>query len=98
MILSFIKDHPLLLTIRPLDQVANEVAEFLIHQENAHKNDLLITCQATSPFISTGSISKIRKLFLEKNADCVISLVKDKHLRWVKKKIPKNLPHSMRRD
>lgn len=68
-----------------LDDVATEVAEFLIKQLGASEDDILITCQATSPFLKPDSLKRTIQLHDSEDVDTVLSVVDDRHLRWTKK-------------
>jgi spore coat polysaccharide biosynthesis predicted glycosyltransferase SpsG/CMP-N-acetylneuraminic acid synthetase len=64
-----------------LDEVALDVARWLLAEQGAIETDLLLTVQPTSPFISAASI---RRAF-EQIRECggsVVSVRDDRHLRW----------------
>jgi spore coat polysaccharide biosynthesis predicted glycosyltransferase SpsG/CMP-N-acetylneuraminic acid synthetase len=78
--------------VSTLDDVALEVSIFLINKRGASKEDILITCQPTSPFISSASLQKAIKFHKSKEIDSVISVVDDRHLRWTINKNGENIP------
>lgn len=65
-----------------LDDVAVEVAKYLIDEHGASEEDVLITCQATSPFISKETLSKAISVHENVKIDTVLSVKDDRHLRW----------------
>jgi len=67
-----------------LDDVALEVKKFLEKEKKLNSNDILITCQPTSPFTKIESINKTIELLSSGQYDSVISAVEDRHLRWLK--------------
>lgn len=46
--------------------------------------DVVITIQPTSPLLSTATIDAAIEIFLEKEADTLLSVVDDRHLSWTK--------------
>jgi len=78
--------------ISTLDDVAVEVSNFLINELGACKEDVLITCQATSPFISTSTLHKVIKKHETENVDTVLTVIDDRHLRWTVKEVGKAIP------
>lgn len=64
-----------------LDEVAIEVANYLL-QNGAKKNDVLITCQPTSPFLTKATIQKAIDAHTNKDIHTVITVKDDRHLRW----------------
>ncbi len=63
-----------------LDQVCYRVVEHLF-KFGANEDDLLLTIQATCPFISVATIIKARQI-LDDHAGSVITVVDDRHLTW----------------
>ncbi|MFO7894454.1 MAG: hypothetical protein R6U63_12030 [Longimicrobiales bacterium] len=64
-----------------LDQVAVAVCEWLISSCGASPEDLLLTVQPTSPFLSIESIRGCVR-HLEEGARTVLTVRDDRHLRW----------------
>lgn len=64
-----------------LDDVAIEVSRYLLNL-GASKDDLLITCQPTSPFLTKATIQAAIQIHKTQNVDTVISVKDDRHLRW----------------
>lgn len=65
-----------------LDEVAVSVSEWLIRQ-GASGNDVLMTVQPTSPFLTESTVRAALDLF-GKGADCVLTVRDDRHLRWTR--------------
>lgn len=65
-----------------LDDVAIEVSRFLMNDHGASKDDLLITCQTTSPFITKETLKIAIKKHQMDDIDTVLSVKDDRHLRW----------------
>jgi spore coat polysaccharide biosynthesis predicted glycosyltransferase SpsG/CMP-N-acetylneuraminic acid synthetase len=65
-----------------LDDVAVEVAKFLLTNHDASATDVLITCQPTSPFISSFTLTKTIDKHKDEDVDSVLTVVDDRHLRW----------------
>lgn len=65
-----------------LDDVAVAVAHWLL-QRGATNNDLLLTVQPTSPFITADTIERAIALF-DAGVSSVISVKDDRHLRWTR--------------
>lgn len=65
-----------------LDQVACEVAQWLI-EAGAAETDYLLTVQPTSPFLSVATIEAAIEA-LEEGAGSVLTVKDDRHLRWRK--------------
>lgn len=68
--------------ISTLDDVAVEVSKYLIDEHDASEEDVLITCQPTSPFISKQTLKKTVSIHQNDNIDTVLSVKDDRHLRW----------------
>jgi CMP-N-acetylneuraminic acid synthetase/spore coat polysaccharide biosynthesis predicted glycosyltransferase SpsG len=55
--------------------------------EKEHKGfDIIVTLQPTSPLLSVDSFNRAIKFFNETGADCVLSVVENTHLFWVKER------------
>ncbi len=65
-----------------LDNVAVEVSRMLLDKFGASENDILITCQPTSPFITSSTLAKAEALHSHEDIDSVLTVVDDRHLRW----------------
>lgn len=66
------------------DSTLDEVAVSVVNDLNLNPEDILITCQATSPLLKISTVLKgIDILKSDPLCDTVISAVLDKHLRWV---------------
>src|SRR5690554_2414332 len=63
--------------VSTLDDVAVEVSKFLIDELGASDNDLLITCQATSPFIRKETLEKTINKHQAEDLDTVLSVKDD---------------------
>lgn len=68
--------------VSTLDDVAVEVSRFLIGEQGASEDDILITCQATSPFIQRETLEKVINIHQSENLDTVLSVKDDRHLLW----------------
>lgn len=68
--------------VSTLDDVAIEVAKYLINDCSASEEDVLITCQATSPFIREETLERAIEIHKSENVDTVLSVKDDRHLRW----------------
>ncbi|MGN8224833.1 cytidylyltransferase domain-containing protein [Gracilimonas sp. BCB1] len=68
--------------VSTLDDVAVEVSKFLIDEHGASEDDILITCQATSPFIRKETLEKAINKHQSEDLDTVLSVKDDRHLRW----------------
>jgi spore coat polysaccharide biosynthesis predicted glycosyltransferase SpsG/CMP-N-acetylneuraminic acid synthetase len=68
--------------VSTLDDVAVEVVNYLINDIGASKEDVLITCQGTSPFINKETLRKAIEIHKNENVDTVLSVKEDRHLRW----------------
>ena len=68
--------------ISTLDDVAVEVAKFLKYEHGASEEDVLITCQVTSPFISKEILIEAIEIHQNEDVDTVLSVKDDRHLRW----------------
>lgn len=68
--------------ISTLDDVALEVAHYLKNTMGASDDDILLTIQPTSPFISSDTIRKALNKLDESDCDTVITVTDDRHLRW----------------
>ncbi len=69
--------------ISTLDDVAVEVAKYLVNEFGASENDVLITCQATSPFITRQTLKKAISIHESENVSTVLTVKDDRHLRWI---------------
>lgn len=67
--------------VATLDDVAVEISKYL-QKNGGHKNDLLITCQPTSPFLTTETLRKAIEIHQSQEVDTVLTVVDDRHLRW----------------
>lgn len=67
--------------VATLDDVALEVSKFLL-KNGGNENDLLITCQPTSPFISSKTLKRAIEIHKTQTIDTVLSVRDDRHLRW----------------
>jgi spore coat polysaccharide biosynthesis predicted glycosyltransferase SpsG/CMP-N-acetylneuraminic acid synthetase len=67
-----------------LDDTAMEVARYLQKNHGANSEDVFVTVQPTSPFITPETIQKAVKKQRQKNVDTVITVKDDRHLRWTK--------------
>lgn len=65
-----------------LDDVAFEVARYLVESRGASESDLLITCQPTSPFLKSSTLMRAAKIHKEARIDTALTVVDDRHLRW----------------
>ncbi|MEX0719997.1 MAG: glycosyltransferase [Balneolaceae bacterium] len=80
--------------VSTLDDVAVEVCKFLINENGADEDDVLITCQPTSPFITTSTLKKAINIHQNEILDSVLTVVDDRHLRWtIEDGNPKPLYH-----
>lgn len=68
--------------VTTLDEVALEVAEYLINEKGASTDDILVTVQPTSPLISVETIRKALDKQMKMDCDTVITVTDDRHLRW----------------
>lgn len=68
--------------ISTLDDVAVEVSNYLMTEKGASKEDILITCQTTSPFISKITLEKAVNIHQDEKVDTVLSVKDERHLRW----------------
>lgn len=68
--------------VSTLDDVAVEVANFLKKNQGASESDVLITCQPTSPFISSFTLTKTIDKHKDEDVDSVLTVMDDRHLRW----------------
>jgi len=68
--------------VSTLDDVAFEVAKYLKNERRASEEDVLITCQATSPFISNDTLKKAVEIHQNEDVDTVLSVKDERHLRW----------------
>jgi spore coat polysaccharide biosynthesis predicted glycosyltransferase SpsG/CMP-N-acetylneuraminic acid synthetase len=64
-----------------LDDVAVEVSKYLL-KNGGHENDLLFTCQPTSPFITLKTFEKAIEIHQSQEVDTVLTVMDDRHLRW----------------
>ncbi|MCF8328093.1 MAG: hypothetical protein K9I29_07330 [Bacteroidales bacterium] len=78
--------------ISTLDDVAVEVSKYLVNEVGADEEDVLITCQATSPFISTNTLNKAINKHKTENVDTVLTVIDDRHLRWTVNEEGKAIP------
>lgn len=65
-----------------LDDVALEVAEFLKSRHDAEDDDIFITLQPTSPFITAETIKKAIEEQQNSGCDTVLTVTDDRKLRW----------------
>ena len=65
-----------------LDDVALEVANYLKNEHGASEEDVLITCQTTSPFIRKETLEKAVSIHQNEDINSVITVKDDRHLRW----------------
>lgn len=65
-----------------LDEVALEVVEYLKKAKGAGDDDVLITVQPTSPFLTKGTLNKAIDKFKNGKTDTVLTVKDDRHLRW----------------
>ena len=66
------------------DSTLDQVAVSVVNDLGLNPDDILITCQATSPLIKVNTILKGIKIFeSDPFCDTIISAVEDKHLRWI---------------
>ncbi|MFT7155826.1 MAG: spore coat polysaccharide biosynthesis predicted glycosyltransferase SpsG [Parvicella sp.] len=68
--------------VSTLDDVACEVAKYLVEFFGASLTDILITVQPTSPFIRTSTLEEVVKMHESEDIDSVLTVVDDRHLRW----------------
>ncbi|KAA3662139.1 MAG: UDP-2,4-diacetamido-2,4,6-trideoxy-beta-L-altropyranose hydrolase [Chloroflexi bacterium] len=69
--------------ISTLDDVALEVSNWLLNH-SAEKEDIILTIQPTSPFLTCSTVEKGIQL-LQEGAKSVLTVVDDRHLRWTVK-------------
>ncbi len=71
--------------VSTLDDVAVEVAKYLQKKHGALEEDVLITCQATSPFISEEILVQAIKIHQNEDVNTVLTVKDERHLRWTVK-------------
>jgi spore coat polysaccharide biosynthesis predicted glycosyltransferase SpsG/CTP:molybdopterin cytidylyltransferase MocA len=78
--------------ISTLDDVAVEVARYLVNELEAKETDVLVTCQATSPFITKNTLKTVIYKHQKEKLDTVLSVIDDRHLRWTVNEEGKAIP------
>lgn len=68
--------------ISTLDDVAVEVAKYLKSELGAADEDILMTIQPTSPFITPETIKEAVSKYKETACETVLTVTDDRHLRW----------------